>query len=142
MKTLLVAAAIVAFLAVPARAEPPDEIAGAWCLEGKSKNGDGIEALFIRRDCTHTSKRSLQIEGDGYRTAHDTCTVEKVTVWLGAGPRDEPSGYHTRYSTIASCKTKTKACTVKVSFYVRNDAKLGMWFLPADVRCEKRGEGD
>jgi hypothetical protein len=129
-----------------ARTEPPDEfagewpkgIAGAWCFESKSKVGDGIEALFTHGDCSKTPERSLQVKADGYRIAHDTCTIGKVMLWLGTGPRDEPDDYHKRYQMIASCETKVDACTVKVNFYVRNDAKLGMWFLPADVRCEKR----
>ena len=129
-----------------ARAEPPDEfagewpkgIAGAWCFENKSKVGNGIEALFTRGDCSKTPERSLQVKADGYHIAYDTCTIGKVMLWLGTGPRDEPDDYHKRYQMIASCETKVDACTVKVNFYVRNDAKLGMWFLPADVHCEKR----
>ena len=143
---LLAGIAVLLMATLSARAEPPDEfagewpkgIAGAWCLKSKSKVGDGIEMLFTHGDCSKTPERSLQVKADGYRIAYDTCTIGKVMLWLGTGPRDEPDDYHKRYQMIASCETKVDACTVKVNFYVRNDAKLGMWFLPADVRCEKR----
>ena len=143
---LLARIAVLLMATLSARAEPPDEfagewpkgIAGAWCLESKSKVGDGIEMLFTHGDCSKTPERSLQVKADVYRIAYDTCTIGKVMLWLGAGPRDEPDDYHKRYQMIASCETKVDACTVKVNFYVRNDAKLGMWFLPADVRCEKK----
>ena len=147
MKKLLVTGiAVLVMTTLSARAEPPDEfagewpkgIAGAWCLKSKSKVGDGIEMLFTHGDCSKTPERSLQVKADGYRIAYDTCTIGKVMLWLGTGPRDEPDDYHKRYQMIASCETKVDACTVKVNFYVRNDAKLGMWFLPADVRCEKK----
>ena len=143
---LLAGIAVLLMATLSARAEPPDEFAGewpkgingAWCLESKSKVGDGIEMLFTHGDCSKTPERSLQVKADGYRIAYDTCTIGKVMLWLGTGPRDEPDDYHKRYQMIASCETKVDACTVKVNFYVRNDAKLGMWFLPADVRCEKK----
>jgi hypothetical protein len=81
-----------------ARTEPTDEfagewpkgIAGVWCFESKSKVGDGIEALFTHGDCSKTPERSLQVEADRYRIAYDTCTIGKVMLWLGTGPRDEP----------------------------------------------------
>lgn len=61
-----------------------------------------------------------------------------MQLWLGAGPRNEPEDYRERYQMIASCQADVEACTVKVNFYLRNDAKLGMWFLTSDVYCEKK----
>ena len=115
MKRALLTSIAALFLAtLSARAEPPDEfagewpkgIAGAWCLKSKSKVGDGIEMLFTHGDCSKTPERSLQVKADGYRIAYDTCTIGKVMLWLGTGPRDEPDDYHKRYQMIASCRDK------------------------------------
>jgi hypothetical protein len=100
---------------------PPDEIAGSWCL------------VWSRGDCSTNPDKSLQIISGGYRIGHDLCDVSNVTVWLGTH-----SYYKTRYSMLATCKAPTETCKLKVSFYLRTaDGKLGMWFLPEDIRCVK-----
>jgi hypothetical protein len=144
MKKLLIALATTAALAGPAHAaandEPvtlPDEVIGAWCFESKSGDDEGVEMLFTRGDCSSTRERSLYLEAGHYRVAYDSCTYDKVMLWLGAGPRDEPEDYHRRYQMVAACHTDTVDCKVRVSFYLRNDAKLGMWFLPSTVYCTK-----
>jgi hypothetical protein len=113
---------------------PPDEIAGSWCLEQKNQDEDGVEVVWSRGDCSTNPNKSLQIILGGYRIGHDLCDVSNVTVWLGTH-----SYYKTRYSMLATCKAPAETCKLKVSFYLRTaDGKLGMWFLPEDIRCVKK----